>query len=136
MVFISEQTAFSSSGPNSANGGSDEEPQGGDAASYESLSAEQQATKALSRIDGLLKEAGSSPSKVVSALLCVRDLGQDLPGVDKAWDRWMDRDSPPARTVVQTGAIAVDGSGGSLTSARGQGGVGGVRVSVSVTAHL
>ncbi|CAN0542025.1 unnamed protein product, partial [Scytosiphon promiscuus] len=101
MVFISGQTAWSSPVAGNSSGGGEGESQQGDAASAGSLSAEQQAAKAFDRIDALLKEAGSSASKVVSALLCVRDLGQDLPGVDKAWIRWMDRDNPPARTVVQ-----------------------------------
>lgn len=119
MVYISEQTALSSPAPGGGNGEEGE----GDASLPESLSAEQQATKALDNVKGLLQEAGSSPSKVVSALLCVRDVGQDLHGVNEAWGRWIDKDNPPARTVVQTGAVA--GGGGS-----------GVRVSVSVTAHL
>ncbi|CAM9325384.1 unnamed protein product [Hapterophycus canaliculatus] len=136
MVFISGQTAWSSSTTSSVSSGTEEELGQGDAAFDKSLSAEQQAAKALARIDALLEKAGSSSSKVVSALLCVRDLGQDLPGVDKAWGRWMDRDNPPARTVVQTGAVAVGGAVGSRSKNREQGEMGGVRVSVSVTAHL
>lgn len=115
LVFISEQTAIS------AGASSGTKDEGGDGAAFaESLNAEQQATKALENVESLLQEVGSSPSKVVSAMLCVRDLGQDLQGVDQAWGGWIDGDNPPARTVVQTGAFAA----------------GGVRVSVSVTAHL
>lgn len=127
MVYISEQTALSSPPPppQTTAGGGDKEQGKGDVSSLaESLSAEQQAAKALDNVKILLQEAGSGPSKVVSALLCVRDLGQDLRGVDAAWGRWVDKDNPPARTVVQTGAVAAGG------------GSSGLRVSVSVTAHL
>lgn len=122
LIYISEQTAMSPSPPASGNGTKGEGADG--AASAESLNAEQQATKALENVESLLQEVGSSPSKVVSAMLCVRDLGQDLDGVDLAWGRWIDEDNPPTRTVVQTGAFAAGGSDS------------GVRVSVSVTAHL
>lgn len=118
-MFISEQTAIS---PPAAGSGTKDE-RGDGAASAGSLNAEQQATKALENVQSLLQEVGSSPSKVVSAMLCVRDLGQDLQGVDQAWGRWIDEDNPPSRTVVQTGAFAAGSSSG-------------VRVSVSVTAHL
>lgn len=115
LVYISEQTAVSAAGRGAkAESGDD------GAGSAESLDAEQQATKALENVQSLLQEVGSGTSKVVSAMLCVRDLGQDLGGVEKAWGRWIDCDNPPVRTVVQTGAFAV----------------GGVRVSVAVTAHL
>lgn len=128
MVYISEQTALSSppqlQQQANAGGGNVEQGEGDVSSLAESLSAEQQAVKALDNVKILLKEAGSGPSKVVSALLCVRDLGQDLRGIDAAWGRWIDKDNPPARTVVQTGALAAGG------------GSSGVRVSVSVTAHL
>lgn len=123
LVYISQQTAM----PPSAAGRGTEGYKSGDAASAErlNLNAEQQATKALKNVGSLLEEAGSSPSKVVSAMLCVRDIGQDLEGVEKAWGRWIDGDNPPARTVVQTGAFFAAGGNDS-----------GVCVSVSVTAHL
>lgn len=103
MVYVSGQTGFPPG------------EEGDDA-----VNAEEQTTKALEKVQTLLEEAGSSSAKVVSALLCVRDLGEDLEGVDKAWGRWIDTDNPPARTVVQ----------------RVGGGGGGSRVVVQVTAHL
>lgn len=123
FVYVSEQTAMSQSAAGS--GTHDERESHGDAAGpTESMDAEQQATKALGNVQSLLQKAGSSPSKVVSATIYVRDVGQDLVGVDRAWGRWIDGDSPPARTVVQAGAFVGGDSGG------------GVRVSVSVMAHL
>lgn len=121
FVYISEQTALPSSA--SGDGGSTDE-KGDGAAVAKILNAEQQATKALENVDRLLQDVGSSASKIVSVTLCVRDYEQDLYGVEQAWGRWIDKDNPPARTVVQTGAFAAGGSDS------------GVRVSVSVTAHL
>lgn len=122
LVYIGEQTAISM--PSAAGSGTKDESGDDGGGSAESLDAEQQATKALENVQSLLQEVGSSPSKVVSAMLCVRDLAQDLGGVDKAWGRWIDGNEPPARTVVQTGAFGAGGSGS------------GVRVSITVTAHL
>lgn len=127
MVFISGQTALPSPTAGDESGE-------GDVGVVEYLSPEQQAATALEKVKGLLQEAGSSTSKVVSALVCVRDLGQDLPGVEKAWGRWIDKDNPPARTVMQTGAIVGGGVDGAKPPRGGEGID--VRVSVSVTAHL
>lgn len=120
MVYVSEQTGLEKASV----GGVEGEREAGAASLGGSLSAEQQAAKALDNVKGLLLEAGSSPSKVVSALLCVRDLEQDLRGVDRVWGKWIDKDNPPARTVMQKGAFVAGG------------GDSGVRFSVSVTAHL
>lgn len=119
-MYVSEQTALS---PSASVGGVEGGSEGG-ASLGEGLSAEQQAIKALDNVKGLLQEVGSSPSKVVSALLCVRDLESDLRGVEQAWGKWIDKDNPPARTVVQAGAFAAGGGDSSI------------RFSVSVTAHL
>lgn len=115
MVFVSGQTA---SPP----------PKGSGVA--KKIGAEEQATDALQRVRGLLEEAGSSPAKVVSALVCVRNFGEDLEGVEKAWGRWIDKDNPPARTVVQSEVV----DGGSA-AARVQGDSG-LRVAVQVIARL
>lgn len=113
MVFVSGQTA---SPP----------PKGSGVAKIGN--AEEQATDALKRVSSLLEEAGSSPAKVVSAMVCVRNLGEDLEGVEKAWGRWVDKNNPPARSVVQSEVF--DGS-----AARAQGD-NGLRVAVQVTARL
>ncbi|CAN0318082.1 unnamed protein product [Ectocarpus sp. 6 AP-2014] len=127
MVFISGQTAL----PSPTAGDDSGE---GDVGVAESLSPEQQAARALDKVKELLEEVGSSTSKVVSALVCVRDLGQDMPGVERAWGRWIDKDNPPARTVIQTGAIVGSGVGGAKPRRGGESID--IRVSVSVTAHL
>ena len=110
MVFVSGQTASAA--------GEGNQPVGDD--------SEQQTAKALEKVQDLLKDAGSSPSRVVSALVYVRNLEEDLAGVDKAWSRWIDKENPPARTVVQADAINSDG---------GKDGSG-LRIAVSVTAAL
>ena len=113
MVFVSGQTA---SPPPKGNGVA----KVGD--------AEEQTTDALQRVRGLLEEAGSSPAKVVSALVCVRNLGEDLEGVEKAWGGWIDKENPPARTVVQS--EVVDGNAARTL------GDNGLRVAVQVIARL
>lgn len=124
MVFVSGQTASSTEGSGNPEGdsASPTEEGGGPVGDL----AEQQATKALEKVRELLEGVGSSPSRVVSAMIHVRSLKQDLAGFDKAWSRWINKETPPVRTVVQVDAI---GNGGAESST-------GLRVSVSVTAFL
>lgn len=93
--------------------------------------AEEQATKALEKVKGLLEEAGSSVSKVLAVTFYVKDVGEDLEGVNAAWGRWIDKGSVPARTIVQTGA-----GGGGVGSSMGELGKQEVRVEIQATAHL
>lgn len=125
MVFVSGQTASPTKGSSV--------PKGDVASLTEEGSnvpkgdvAEQQATKALEKVRELLEGAGSSPSRVVSAMIHVRSLKQDLAGFDKAWSRWINKETPPVRTVVQVDAISNSGEDNSTD----------LRVSVSVTAFL
>lgn len=104
MVFVSAQTA---SLPGEAEGGA-------------SGNAEEQTASALGKVQILLEEAGSSQTKIVTAVLYVRDF-EDMSAVHAAWRRWTGDDNMPATTVVQAGVEKEDS---------------GLRVAVQVTAHL
>jgi enamine deaminase RidA (YjgF/YER057c/UK114 family) len=58
-----------------------------------------QSQQALANIDATLKEAGSSKSRILMAIVYIADMSQK-PQMNRAWDEWADRDSPPMRACV------------------------------------
>jgi enamine deaminase RidA (YjgF/YER057c/UK114 family) len=67
-----------------------------------------QTTEVLSRIDGLLAEAGSGRTRLLTATIYLRDMA-DFAGMNAVWDAWLaDRQAgAPARATVQA-ALATD----------------------------
>jgi enamine deaminase RidA (YjgF/YER057c/UK114 family) len=56
-------------------------------------------TKAiLKQIDRLLKLAGSSKSKILSAQIWLDDM-RDFAEMNSVWDGWVDQENPPARAT-------------------------------------
>ena len=60
-----------------------------------------QTRTALAEIDGLLAEAGSSKSKILSATIWLADIA-DFEAMNSVWDAWVDRDNPPARATGES----------------------------------
>lgn len=54
----------------------------------------------LAQIDETLAEAGTSKAKLISATIYLADIG-GFDEMNQAWDQWVDRESPPARTTVE-----------------------------------
>ncbi|MNJ77864.1 putative aminoacrylate peracid reductase RutC [compost metagenome] len=48
----------------------------------------------------MLAEAGSDRSRLLSALIHLRDM-DDYDGMNEVWDEWLPKGSAPARTTVQ-----------------------------------
>lgn len=63
-------------------------------------SVEAQTRDVLAAIDGLLKEAGSSKSKLISATIWLADIGT-FDEMNAVWDNWIDAANPPARACVE-----------------------------------
>jgi enamine deaminase RidA (YjgF/YER057c/UK114 family) len=61
---------------------------------------EAQTQEVLSRIDGLLKEAGTDRSRILSATIYLRDIA-DFAAMNTVWERWMPEGAAPARATVQ-----------------------------------
>lgn len=55
----------------------------------------EQTRQALTNVDAILRAAGSSMAKVVSASFLLR-FAEDFPGMNEEWGRWFSTD-PPAR---------------------------------------
>jgi enamine deaminase RidA (YjgF/YER057c/UK114 family) len=61
--------------------------------------------KALAHIDTTLREAGTDKSKILTALVYIADMKRK-PEMNRAWDEWADRNSPPMRACV---AVTLEG---------------------------
>lgn len=60
-----------------------------------------QTKQVLAEIDLLLKKGGSHPTKILSALVFLADMG-DFASMNAVWDEWVaDVAAPPARATVQ-----------------------------------
>ncbi|WP_223565184.1 RidA family protein [Agrobacterium tumefaciens] len=73
----------------------------------ETDSAEDQTRSVLASIDRLLALAGTDKSKVLQATIWLADRN-DFPSMNVAWDEWVDKSSPPARSTAQV-ALLVPG---------------------------
>lgn len=60
----------------------------------------EQTAEALKRVDALLVEAGSSRSRILSALIHLKDVSQ-FRAMNEVWEAWLPPDVAPARTTVQ-----------------------------------
>ena len=83
--------------------------------------AEGQAADVLRQVDGLLQQAGTDKSRLLSVTVVLADI-RDAPAMNRAWDRWLDPAAKPARMTVEapladpswrveiTGVAALDGA--------------------------
>ena len=60
----------------------------------------EQTQEALSRVDTLLAEVGSSKAHLLSALIHINDMA-DFAEMNAVWDAWLPEGCAPARTPVQ-----------------------------------
>jgi enamine deaminase RidA (YjgF/YER057c/UK114 family) len=63
-------------------------------------SAGEQTAAILEKIDGLLAEAGSDKSKLLSATIWLADM-RDYDAVNEVWDAWVPAGAAPARACVE-----------------------------------
>lgn len=59
-----------------------------------------QTAEILAKIDGLLAEAGSSKSRILTATIWITDM-RDKAKMDEAWIAWADAGNLPARACVE-----------------------------------
>ena len=63
-------------------------------------SVAEQTQDILSIIDGLLAEAGTDKTRLLSVTVVLRDI-RDAPAMNRAWDAWLDPAHKPARMTIQ-----------------------------------
>ena len=71
------------------------------AADVPGASVTQQTQNILKRIEGLLVEAGSDKSKLLSATIWLKDMS-DFDEMNSVWDGWVGRGEAPARACVES----------------------------------
>jgi len=72
----------------------------GQVADNRKTSLEDQTRQVLGKIDALLKEAGSSKSKLLSVNVFLPHIG-DFDAMNAVYDAWIDPANPPARACVE-----------------------------------
>ncbi len=63
--------------------------------------AGEQMRNILERIDGLLAEAGSDKTKLLSATIWLADM-RDFDAMNEVWDAWVPAGNAPARACVES----------------------------------
>jgi enamine deaminase RidA (YjgF/YER057c/UK114 family) len=71
-------------------------------------SVTEQTKDILAAIDGLLKEAGTSKAKLLTAQIWLTDMGT-FAQMNAVWDSWVSPGNTPARATVQSPALAAPG---------------------------
>jgi enamine deaminase RidA (YjgF/YER057c/UK114 family) len=71
-------------------------------------SVTEQTADILAAIDGLLKEAGTDKSKLLTAQIWLTDMGT-FAQMNAVWDGWVSAGNTPARATVQSPALAAAG---------------------------
>lgn len=59
-----------------------------------------QTSQVLAKIDRYLAAAGSDKTKLLSAMIWLRDIA-DFDMMNRAWDAWIDRGAMPVRATVE-----------------------------------
>jgi len=59
-----------------------------------------QTEETLARIDGLLAQAGSDRTQLISVLIHLRSM-QDFAAMNRVWEAWLPAGCAPARTTVE-----------------------------------
>lgn len=72
----------------------------GQVADDATLDAEGQTADILRQIDALLAEAGTDKRALLSCTVVLADI-RDAPGMNRAWDAWLDPAHKPARMTIE-----------------------------------
>ena len=55
----------------------------------------------LDKVDALLKEAGTSKSRALSATIWLKDINRDFAAMNEVWNAWVDPENKPVRATVE-----------------------------------
>jgi enamine deaminase RidA (YjgF/YER057c/UK114 family) len=70
-------------------------------------SIEAQTRETLSRVDALLAKAGTDRTRILTALIHLRDIA-DFAAMNEVWEAWLPPNTAPARTTVEAKLAAPD----------------------------
>jgi len=60
-----------------------------------------QTRRVLEKIDALLAEAGSDKSRLLTAMIWLKDIQRDFHGMNAVWNDWVDAENKPTRACVE-----------------------------------
>ena len=63
---------------------------------------EGQTADVLGKVDGLLQEAGTDKTKLLTASIWVKDIENDFQGMNSVWNKWIDANNKPVRATGET----------------------------------
>mmetsp|Transcript_34164 Transcript_34164/g.76926 ORF Transcript_34164/g.76926 Transcript_34164/m.76926 type:complete len:134 (-) Transcript_34164:2650-3051(-) len=75
--------------------------------SDEGCDIQSQTKRVLAKIEALLEEAGSDKSRLLTAMIWLKDIQRDFHGMNSVWNDWVDRGNKPTRACVE-GRLARD----------------------------
>mmetsp|Transcript_23025 Transcript_23025/g.47920 ORF Transcript_23025/g.47920 Transcript_23025/m.47920 type:complete len:149 (-) Transcript_23025:746-1192(-) len=62
---------------------------------------EGQTKNVLAKVDGLLEQAGTSKSNLLTSSIWLKDIGRDFKQMNTVWNGWVDPDNKPVRATVE-----------------------------------
>jgi len=62
---------------------------------------ESQTRQVLEKIDGLLAQAGSDKTRLLSAQIWLKHIDRDFAAMNAVWDAWLPEGGAPARATVE-----------------------------------
>ena len=62
---------------------------------------EEQTTNIFSTIDGILKDAGTDKTKLLTASIWLKNVDEDFPKFNTLWQDWIDINQKPVRALVE-----------------------------------
>ncbi|AMB84228.1 hypothetical protein AWM79_02480 [Pseudomonas agarici] len=66
-----------------------------------SAGIETQTREALANIERLLDLAGTDKTQLLSVTIYLKDVDADFAGMNSVWDKWLPKETAPARATVQ-----------------------------------
>lgn len=60
-----------------------------------------QTANVLAKVDGLLSQAGTSKSNILTASIWLKDIKRDFKEMNDVWNKWVDPDNKPVRATVE-----------------------------------
>ena len=66
------------------------------------VSVQGQTKDVLKKVDGLLEEAGTSKSNLLTANIWLKDIDRDFKKMNEVWSGWVDPENKPVRATVQS----------------------------------
>ena len=60
-----------------------------------------QTANVLAKVDGLLSQAGTSKSNILTASIWLKDIKRDFKEMNDVWNKWVDPQNKPVRATVE-----------------------------------